>query len=39
MYEGFKTKGNAEYVVVGGELVIENGKMINSDLRGKFIKR
>ena len=39
MYEGLKTKGNAEYVIVGGKAVIESGKMVNSDLKGKFIKR
>jgi len=39
MFEGFKVKGNAEYVITMGNVVIEKGKMIDSETRGKFIKR
>ncbi len=39
IYEGFKTRGAAEYVIVGGKLAIENGELINSEKRGKFLKR
>lgn len=39
IFEGFKTRGNAEYVIAGGKIVIENGKLINSETRGKFLMR
>ena len=39
IYEGIKTKGSAEYVIAGGNIIIENGIMINSETRGKFLKR
>ena len=39
IYEGFKTRGAAEYVIVEGKLAIENGELINSEKRGKFLKR
>jgi dihydropyrimidinase len=39
VFEGIKTKGFAEYVIAGGKEVIENGKLIDSETRGKFIKR
>jgi dihydropyrimidinase len=39
IYEGIKTRGKAEYVIAGGEIVIEKGSMINSEIRGKFLRR
>ena len=39
IFEGIKTRGIAEYVIAGGKLVIENGNMIDSETRGKFLKR
>lgn len=39
IYEGIKTMGSAEYVVAGGNIVIENGIIINSENRGRFLKR
>ncbi len=39
MFEGIKTRGFAKYVIAGGKIVIENGKLVDSETRGKFIKR
>ena len=39
IYEGIKTRGRAEYVLAGGEVIIEKGSMIDSEIRGKFLKR
>jgi dihydropyrimidinase len=39
IYEGIKTKGKANWVIAGGRVVIENGKLTDPDFRGKFIKR
>jgi dihydropyrimidinase len=39
IYKGIKTNGRAEYVIAGGELVIEKCIMINSYIRGKFLRR
>jgi dihydropyrimidinase len=39
IYEGIKTKGRARHVLTGGKIVIENEIMINSEIRGKFLKR
>lgn len=39
MYEGFITKGNVVSVFAGGALVIENGKLVTSKIKGKFLKR
>jgi dihydropyrimidinase len=39
IYEGIKTKGVAEYVIARGKIVVEKGKMIDSETRGQFLKR
>lgn len=39
IYEGINTRGSAEYVIAGGRIVIEKGKMTSTGTRGKFIKR
>jgi dihydropyrimidinase len=39
IYEGIKTRGKAEYVITGGKVVIEKGKLADSGSRGRFIKR
>jgi dihydropyrimidinase len=39
IYEGIKTRGITEYVIARGKIVIEKRKMIDSETRGKFIKR
>jgi dihydropyrimidinase len=39
IYEGTKVRGKADYVIRGGELIIENGRMIFSDKPGKFLHR
>jgi dihydropyrimidinase len=38
IYEGFKTKGSPELVIKTGKIVVENGKLINSETNGKFLK-
>ena len=39
IYEGIKTRGKAEFVIAGGKIVIENGKLVDNEIRGKFLKR
>ena len=39
IYEGFKTKGAPEYVISNGNIVVEKDKLIDLNIRGKFIKR
>jgi dihydropyrimidinase len=39
IYEGFKTRGVADYVITSGRIAVEKGKLINPEIRGKFIKR
>ena len=39
IYEGIKTEGYTEFVIAGGKIIIEDGFMINSETRGKFLKR
>ena len=39
IYEGMKVRGNAEYVIRGGEIVIENGLMADSQEHGKYLFR
>lgn len=39
IFEGIKTRGTAQYVIAGGKIVIEDGKMIGSANCGKFLKR
>jgi dihydropyrimidinase len=38
-YEGFKKKGRIEYVFLNGEQVIEHGRLIDSNARGKYVYR
>jgi len=38
IYEGFKTKGEAEYVISNGEVVVKKGQIIKEN-NGSFIKR
>ena len=37
-YEGIKTKGRAEFVLLNGETVVENGQVI-AENRGRYISR
>jgi dihydropyrimidinase len=39
IFEGIKTKGNAFFVIAGGNIVVEKGKLTEPETRGKFIKR
>jgi dihydropyrimidinase len=39
IYEGFKTVGNADYVISRGRIIIDGGRFINPDTRGKFLRR
>ncbi len=38
IYEGIKTKGTTEFVILNGEIVIEKGELV-SDRKGQFLKR
>ncbi len=39
IYEGFKTKGAPEYVIVHGEIAVERGNWKGNALKGQFLKR
>lgn len=39
IYEGIKTIGAAEFVIAGGKIIIEKGKMADLETRGQFLKR
>ncbi len=39
IFEGIKISGNASFVIAGGNIVVEKGKLTDSETRGKFIKR
>lgn len=39
IYEGFKTKGAPEYVIVGGKIAMRNGMFRNKILQGNFLSR
>ena len=39
IYEGIKTKGSAEFVIARGKIIIENGNIVDPEMRGRFIKR
>jgi dihydropyrimidinase len=39
IYEGIKTRGNADYVIAGGKVVIDNCKLTDNKITGKYIKR
>ncbi len=38
IYEGVRVKGGVEYVIKAGEVIIRKGKMMNSSVKGKFLK-
>ena len=38
-YEGFRTQGAPEFVFVRGQIAIANGRLMNHNLKGKFLKR
>ncbi len=38
IYEGIEIKGSPEYVIKDGMVIIEKGKMIKDDNKGKFLK-
>ncbi len=39
IYEGLPVNGKAEYVISNGNIIIQNGKMIDQTVRGKILKR
>lgn len=39
IYDGLTAIGRAEFVISEGEIMIENNKPVNSNIKGKFIKR
>ena len=39
LYEGMKTKGNADTVISRGEIIVENGSYTGSIGRGRYLKR
>jgi dihydropyrimidinase len=39
IFEGIKTRGHAEYVIAGGKIVIKKGELVDTTIRGQFIKR
>jgi dihydropyrimidinase len=39
IYEGIKIRGNALYVIAGGKIVIEDNKLSDPEIRGRFLKR
>ncbi|MCK5839871.1 MAG: dihydropyrimidinase [Bacteroidales bacterium] len=38
IYEGFKTIGASEYIIVNGMVVVEDGRLITAPINGKFLK-
>jgi dihydropyrimidinase len=39
IYEGMKTKGVCDYVIVRGKIIIGKGKLVDSETKGRFLKR
>jgi dihydropyrimidinase len=39
IYEGIPVKGRADYVIKGGNVIIENGKMTSPEIAGKYLFR
>jgi len=39
IYEGMPVKGRAEYVIKGGEVVIENGRLLSGARKGRYLFR
>lgn len=38
IYEGFETKGAAEYVIKSGKVVIKKGQLVNEKNKGRFLQ-
>ena len=38
IYEGVNVKGSPEYVIKGGQIVIQAGQIINNDIKGRFLR-
>lgn len=38
IFEGFETKGAAKFMIIKGEIVLKNGKLVN-EAKGQFLKR
>ncbi len=39
IYEGFPVRGNADYVIAGGRVIIENGILTGQQAGGKYLSR
>ena len=39
IYEGFKTKGQAKYVITNGKVVVKEGELISKISKGAFLRR
>ncbi len=39
IYEGFRTKGAAEYVITGGKIAVERNRWVGNNLKGQFLRR
>ena len=39
IYEGFKTKGKAKYVITNGKVVVKEGELISKISKGAFLRR
>jgi len=39
IYEGIPIKGKVERVIKEGKIIIENNKIVNQDVKGKYLKR
>ncbi|MCK4662169.1 MAG: dihydropyrimidinase [Bacteroidales bacterium] len=39
IYEGFKTKGKPEYVIIKGNIAFKNGKIFKENLKGEYLYR
>ena len=39
IYEGMPVNGSADYVIKGGTVIIENGKMTKPEINGKYLFR
>lgn len=38
IYEGIKVKGSPQYVIKGGEIAVQNGRIINGEIKGNFLR-
>jgi hypothetical protein len=39
IYEGFRTKGAAEYVITGGKIAVERNRWTGGNLKGRFLRK